>query len=71
MLETVISFLITLCIFAIVVYIVLWVLGAIGIAVPPKIVQLFWVIVLLVAILMLAKMIGPHLGTLHAIKAIG
>lgn len=64
MIESIISFLIGLCIFAIVIYLIIWVLGAIGINLPPKVIQLFWVIVMLVAVLMLVKMIGPHIATL-------
>lgn len=70
MFEAIISFLITICIFAIIVYIIIWVLGAIGLNIPPRIIQLFWVIVLLVAMLYLAKLVGPHLGTLHFMKAL-
>ena len=43
--------LINLCLFAIVVFIILWVLGQIGIVIPPRVVQLFWVICALVVIL--------------------
>ena len=40
-----------LCLFAIVVFIILWVLGQIGIVIPPRVMQLFWVICALVVIL--------------------
>lgn len=69
MIESVISLLITLCVLAIAVYLVIWVLGAIGIVIPQKIVQLLWVIVILVAILFLFKMLAPHLGV-HFMKAL-
>lgn len=64
MIESIISFLIGLCIFAIVIYLIIWVLGQIGINLPPKVIQLFWVIVMLIAVLMLIKMVGPHVGAL-------
>lgn len=71
MLESVITFLIGLCVLAIVVYLVIWVLGQIGIVLPPRIVQILWVIVILLVVLYLVKMILPHLGAVHFMKALG
>lgn len=56
------SLLITLVILAIAVYLVIWVLEMIGIALPPKVVQLLWVLVVLVAILLIVRAIGPEFG---------
>src|SRR6187402_2220652 len=68
MLTTVITALIYLCIFAIVVYLVIYVLGVIGVPIPPKVIQLVWVIVALIAILWLVNMVvgggGLKLGKL-------
>ncbi len=71
MFESIIMLLIYLCLFALVVYLVLWVLGEVGITIPPRVMQLFWVIVVLVAILLVFKMIAPHLGSVHFMKALG
>ena len=66
MLASVITFLIYLCLLAIVIYLVIWVLtDVIGLPIPAKVVQLLWVIVALVAILWLVQMVmgggGLHL----------
>jgi uncharacterized membrane protein len=57
MIASVITFLIYLCLLAIVVYIVIWVLGIIGVPLPAKVIQLLWVIVGLIAILWLVQMV--------------
>lgn len=62
MLASVISFLIALCLLAIVVYVILWVLEIIGISIPPKIIQLLWVIVALIAILWLVQLVTGNGG---------
>jgi hypothetical protein len=62
MVETVITLLIYLAVLALVVWLVLWVLDSIiGIALPPKVVQIIWIIVVLVAILLVYRALGPHL----------
>lgn len=71
MLASVISFLIYLCILAIIFYVVIWVLrDVIGLPIPEKVIQLLWVIVALIAILWLVQMFAgggssfrlPHWG---------
>lgn len=62
MIEAVVSALITLCVLAIVVYIILWVLEIIGISPPAKVVQLLWVIVALFGLLLVVKTVLPHAG---------
>jgi len=58
MLASVITFLIYLCLLAIVVYLVIWVLrDVIGLPIPEKVIQLLWVIVALIAILFLVNMV--------------
>ena len=58
MLAAVITFLIYLCLLAIVIYLVIWVLrDVIGLPIPEKVVQLLWVIVALIAILWLVQMV--------------
>ncbi len=66
MIENVIYLLITLCIIAIVIYLVIYVLEVIGVTLPAKVVQLLWVIFALIVILLLLRIImgggGLHLG---------
>jgi len=58
MLSAVITFLIYICILAIVIYLVIWVLrDVIGLPIPERVIQLLWVIVALIAILMLVQMV--------------
>lgn len=44
------------------VYLVLWVLSAIGIALPEKVISLLWVVVALIVILLLFRMVAPMVG---------
>lgn len=44
-------------------YLVLYVLGALGVPIPPKVVQVFWIIVGLIVLLMLWRMVGPQLAS--------
>ncbi len=53
--------LIQICFVVALVYIVIWVLGVLGVSLPPKVVQIFWVVVVLIVILLLYRMIGPSL----------
>ena len=58
MLTSVITFLIYVCILAIVVYLIIWVLrDVVGLPIPEKVVQLLWVIVALIAILFLVQLV--------------
>lgn len=51
MIGSVISFLIMICIFALVIYLILWVLrDVVGLPIPEKVVQILWVIVALICI---------------------
>ena len=62
MIEAVISGLIYLCILVICVYLIEFVLGALGISIPANIMKIIWVIVILVAILILVRTILPGMG---------
>ena len=62
MIEAVIMGCIYLVLFAIAVYIVLWVLGELGITIPPQIMKLLWVIVILVVLLFIVRMFLPSIG---------
>ncbi len=57
MLASVISLLIYIVIIALVFYLVIWVLGIVGIELPPKVIQLLWVIFALIVILMLVNLL--------------
>jgi hypothetical protein len=66
MLASVITFLIYICILAIIIYLVIFVLrDVIGLPIPAKVIQLLWVIVALIAILWLVQLVlgggGFHL----------
>lgn len=49
--ETIIRGLISLCLLVLAVFIAIWVIGALGIALPPMVIQIVWIIVALIAIL--------------------
>lgn len=57
MLESVIVLLIYLALIAIVLLAVVWALGEIGVALPPKIVRLLWLIVALIALLLIIRVL--------------
>lgn len=58
MIDGLVILLIYACILALVVYLVIWVLGVIGISLPPKVIQILWVIVALVIVLMVVRHVG-------------
>lgn len=61
MFESVILLLIQIALVVALVYIVLWVLEKLGVELPPKVVQIIWVIAVLIIILLLYRMMGPVL----------
>lgn len=42
-------------------YIVIWALGQFGVAIPPRVIQIFWCIVVLIIILLLYRMLSPSI----------
>ena len=63
MIEQIIQILITICVLALVVYLVIWVLtSVIGIPIPAKVIQILWVIVALVALLLIFRMLPIKLA---------
>jgi hypothetical protein len=62
MFEAVIRFLITICLIALAVYLVLWVLASLGIIIPAMVVKIIWIIAALVAILFLVRLLRPYWG---------
>jgi len=58
MLVSVITFLIYLCVLALVVYVVIWIVrDVIGVPIPAKVIQILWAIVALIVILWLVQML--------------
>jgi len=58
MLASVITFLIYVCVLALVIYLILWVLrDVLGLPIPEKVVQILWVIIALIVILWLVQMV--------------
>jgi hypothetical protein len=58
MIESVIYFLIAVCVLALVIYLVIYVLrDVLGLPIPPKVIQILWVIVALLVILWLFQMV--------------
>lgn len=55
MLESVITTLIAIAILVAVVYLVIWFLGQMGIALPEQVMRILWVIVALVALLYIVR----------------
>jgi hypothetical protein len=70
MIESVIMACIYLVLFAIAVYILLWVLEQVGITIPPKVMQLLWVLIVLVALLFIIRLFVSS-GMLRFPHAIG
>jgi hypothetical protein len=62
MIETVIHALIYICLVVLIVYVVFWVIGSLGIALPEQVVKIVWVIVGLVVLLIMLKAILPLAG---------
>ena len=66
MLASVITFLIYICLLAIVIYLVIWVLrDIIGLPIPERVIQILWVIVALIAVLWLVQMVLGGGGVPH------
>jgi hypothetical protein len=66
MLASVITFLIYICILALIVYLVIWVLrDVVGLPIPEKVIQILWVIVALICILWLVQMVLGGASSFH------
>jgi hypothetical protein len=63
MIEGIILALIYICLVCLAVYLIIWVLQTVvGIALPEKVVQIIWVIVILVVVLILLRAVLPGFG---------
>ena len=61
MLITILTLTLYLVLLAIVVYTVIWALGKIGVELPPRVVQLLWVAVVIIALIYIITYIVPGL----------
>jgi hypothetical protein len=58
MIESVIMLLIYVCVVALVIYLILWVVQSVlGVQLPGKVIQILWVIFALIVILLLARLV--------------
>lgn len=57
-----IRFLISILVVALCVFLLIWVLGIIGISFPPVVIKIIWAIGALVCLLMLVQFLRPHWG---------
>jgi chromate transport protein ChrA len=56
--ASIITFLIYVCVLALVIYLIIWVLrDVLGLPIPEKVIQILWVIVALIVILWLVQMV--------------
>ena len=62
MFEAIIRALITICLFALLAVLVIWVLGVVGIHLPPHVDEIIYVIFGLVCVLILYRILRPVLG---------
>lgn len=62
MFESIIMLLIYICLVVGACWLVIWVLGQLGVSLPDQVVKIFWVIVVLIVILLLYRMLAPALG---------
>ena len=65
MIEALIMTLIYICLVVGACYLVIWVIGQLGVALPQRVIQIFWVIVVLIVILLLFQMLSPVLHLPH------
>ena len=65
MFEAIVMMLIYICLIVAVCYLVIYVLGAIGVTLPPQVVKIFWIVVGLIVLLMLWRMVGPEISSGH------
>lgn len=62
MLAAIILLLIKIAVVALVIYLIIWVLGQLGISLPPRVEQILWVICVLIVLYVLVTEMVPMLG---------
>jgi hypothetical protein len=65
MIEAVIYALIYLALVVLAIYVVLWIIGELGIALPAQVIKIIWIIVALVAILIIVQTVLPSFPKLR------
>ncbi len=65
MVESLILLLIYICLVVAACWLVIWVLGQIGVPLPAQVIKIFWVIVGLICLLLMWRMIGGSLVAGH------
>lgn len=65
MVESVITLLIYICVIVAVCWLVIWVLGQIGVPLPARVIKIFWVIVALLIILLVWRALSGHVPMLR------
>lgn len=68
MFESIIMLLIYICLAVAVGFLIIWVLGQIGVPLPAQVIKIMWVIVALICILLLWKILGPALAGGHLFR---
>lgn len=67
MIEAIITTLIYICLLAVAIYLILWVITTVaGIALPEKVIQIIWIVFVLICVLFLVRLLMPHFGKLGA-----
>lgn len=62
MLAAILLLLIKICLVALVIYVIIWALGQIGISLPPRVEQILWVICVLIVLYILVTELVPMAG---------
>ena len=65
MVESVILLLIYLCVVVGVAWLVIWVLGQLGVPLPDQVIKILWVVVVLICLLILWRQLGTHIPGLR------
>ena len=60
--EAIVRALLTIALLALGFYLIVWVLGAIGLAIPPMVENILLVILVLIAILYIVRILWPHIS---------
>jgi hypothetical protein len=68
MFESIIMLLIYICLAVAVGFLIIWVLGQIGVPLPAQVIKIMWVIVALICILLLWRVLGPSLSGGHLLR---
>lgn len=65
MVESILLLLIYICLVVAVCWLVIWVLGQLGVPLPAQVIKIFWVIVALIILLLVWRMLAGHMPVLR------